>query len=101
MQGIVLKLDLKTDTGLIRGGDGKRYLFDVKNVEYGLPLEGCAVDFETDEEGKPVSLCVVKTSFKAETDRLFWLLCSWRGRVSRAGFMIFAAAALVLLPTIL
>lgn len=101
MQGIVLKLDLKSDSGVIRADDGNRYAFDINNVDYGSPLEGCVVDFDTDEEGKPVSLCVVKTSCKARADWLFWFLCAWRGRISRVGAMTFFAALLVGLPVLL
>ncbi len=93
MQGIVLAVDLKSDTGLIRADDGNRYEFDMEDCETGCPLNGNTVDFEIDG-GKAVKMHVVKSSIKSFLDGLYWFMFSLRGRISRDGFVAFFAIAL-------
>ena len=97
MQGIVLGVDLKNDTGIIRGDDGVRYDFNLQSCRKGQPLDGSAVDFEI-QEGKAVEIYVLKTTLKAKFDWLFWFLFSFRGRISRDQLIMFLAGALLLLP---
>lgn len=97
MQGIVLAVDLNSDTGVIRADDGNRYEFNMADCETGCPLNGNRVDFETDG-GKAVKMHVVKTSVKSFFDGLFWFMFSLRGRISRDAFIAFFAVALMLFP---
>jgi len=98
MQGIVLTVDLKSDAGVVRADDGKRYEFKMTDCETGCPLNGCKVDFETDGDGKAVRMHVVETPLKPAFDWLYWFMFSLRGRISRDQFVAFSAAALLLLP---
>ena len=97
MQGIVLEIDLKSDTGLIRGDDGKRYEFKMQSCRNGLALEGCRVDFEIAEKSAS-EIYILSLSLKAKLDWLFWFLFSFRGRISRDQFMVFLTGAVLLLP---
>lgn len=97
MQGIVLAIDLKADSGVIRGEDQARYEFSLADCLDGNPLDGSTVDFEI-QDGKAVSIYVLKTSLKAKIDGLFWFLFSFRGRISRDQFLMFLAASLFVLP---
>lgn len=97
MQGIVLTVDLKSDTGVIRADDGKRYEFNMADCETGCPLNGDKVDFETDGD-KAVKMHVVKVSVKSIFDGLFWFMFSLRGRISRDAFVAFFAVALLAFP---
>ena len=56
MQGIVLNIDLKSDTGLVRAADGKRYGFKLSDCETGSPLNGNTVDFEIDDDNRAVKM---------------------------------------------
>ncbi len=98
MQGIVLNIDLKSDTGLVRAADGKRYGFKLSDCETGSPLNGNTVDFEIDDDNRAVKMHVVGTSVKSALDGLYWLMFSTRGRISREQFIAFFAVALLLLP---
>ncbi len=98
MQGIVLNIDLKSDTGLVRAADGKRYGFKLSDCETGSPLNGNTVDFEIDDDNQAVKMHVVKTAVKAAFDWLYWLMFSVRGRISREQFIAFFAVALTVLP---
>ena len=97
MQGIVLEIDLKNDTGIIRGDDGVRYDFNLQSCRKGQPLDGAVVDFEV-QEGKAVEIYVLKTTLKAKCDWLFWFLFSFRGRISRDQLILFLIGALLFLP---
>lgn len=97
MQGIVLEVDLKTDSGIIRGDDQTRYDFDLSACRNGKPLEGATVDFEI-REGKAAAVYVLKTTMKAKLDWLFWFLFSFRGRISRDQFVMFLVSVLSVLP---
>ena len=97
MQGIILEIDLKTDSGIIRGEDQIRYEFGLPACRNGLPLEGSTVDFEI-RDGKAAEVYILKTTLKAKLDWLLWFLFSFRGRISRDQLMVFFAASLLLLP---
>ena len=97
MQGIVLEMNLKTDSGIIRGDDQIRYEFDFQSCQNGSPLEGSVVDFEI-REGKAAAVYVIKTPLKAKMDWLFWFLFSFRGRISRDQLIVFLMAVLLVLP---
>ena len=97
MQGIVLDIDLKTDSGIIRGDDQHRYEFNLADCHDGNPLGGSTVDFEI-ENGKAISVYVLKAPLKASFDWLFWFLFSFRGRISRDHLLAFLMGSLVLLP---
>jgi len=93
MQGIILEVDIKSDSGIIRGDDQARYEFNLQACRNALPLEGAIVDFEV-QEGKAAAIYVLKMPLKAKLDWLFWFLFSFRGRISRDQFLMFLAAAL-------
>lgn len=97
MQGIILNIDLKNDSGIIRGEDKNRYEFALQACMNGSPLEGDSVDFEV-LEGKAVSIYILKTPIKAKLDWLFWFLFSFRGRISRDQLIVFLAASLLIFP---
>lgn len=97
MQGIVLEIDLKSDSGLIRGDDGARYDFKTQSCRGGMPLEGTRVDFEI-KENAAAEIYVLSTPLRAKLDWLFWFLFSFRGRISRDQLIIFLAGAMLLLP---
>ncbi len=97
MQGIVLEIDLKSDSGVIRGDDGIRYEFKTQACRGSIPLEGTRVDFEIKEKAA-VEIYVLSTPLKSKLDWLFWFLFSFRGRVSRFQLVCFVVAALLLLP---
>ena len=97
MQGIVLDIDLKTDSGVIRGDDQLRYEFDLADCRKGNPLDGATVDFEV-QDGKAVAIYVLSSPLKAKIDSLFWFLFSFRGRISRDQFLMFITASLLVLP---
>ena len=97
MQGIVLEIDLKSDTGMIRGDDGVRYEFQIQSCKNGVPLEGARVDFEI-EEKTARDLYVLSTSVKAKLDWLFWFLFSFRGRISKDQLIVFLASSLLIIP---
>ncbi|MBR1778632.1 MAG: DUF805 domain-containing protein [Alphaproteobacteria bacterium] len=97
MQGIVLEIDVKSDSGIIRGNDQIKYEFHLSACRNALPSEGALVDFEVQEE-KAAEIYILKTSLKAKLDWLFWFLFSFRGRISRDQLMIFLAAAILVLP---
>ena len=97
MQGIVLAIDLKADSGVIRGDDQKRYEFNLADCRDGNPLDGTTVDFEV-ENGKAISVYVLKSPLKARFDWLFWFLFSFRGRISRDHFLAFLAVSSLILP---
>ena len=88
MQGIILEVDVKSDSGIIRGDDQNRYEFNVPACRNGVPLEGDTVDFEI-QEGKAADICILKTSLKTKLDWIFWFLFSFRGRVSRDQLLVF------------
>ena len=97
MQGIVLEIDLKSDSGVIRGDDGARYDFKTQSCRGGMPLEGTRVDFEI-KENAAAEIYVLSTPLRAKLDWLFWFLFSFRGRISRDQLIIFLAGAMLLLP---
>lgn len=97
MQGTVLNVDLKSDSGLVRGDDGARYAFALSVCRAGVPLEGARVDFES-ENGACVDVYTLSTPVKAKLDWLFWFLFSARGRISRDQLIVFLAAAALFLP---
>ena len=97
MKGVVLNIDLKTDSGLIRSDDCFKYEFDLSSCQNGLPLEGSAVDFEI-RDGKADQIYVLTTTLKAKLDWLFWFLFSFRGRISRDQFLIFWTLSLLFWP---
>ncbi len=97
MQGIVLDIDLKTDSGVIRGDDQIRYEFNLADCHDGNPLDGSTVDFEI-ENGKAISVYVLKAPLKARFDWLFWFLFSFRGRISRDHLLVFLLGSLLFLP---
>ena len=88
MQGIILEVDAKSDAGVIRADDHTRYEFNLQSCRNGMPSEGATVDFEV-REGKAEAIYILKTSWKAKLDWLFWFLFSFRGRISRDQFVIF------------
>lgn len=97
MQGIVLEIDLKSNKGLVRADDGKRYEFKTDSCRSGVPLAGSTADFEI-KENAAVDIYTVKTPLKAKLDWLFWFLFSFRGRISRDQFISFLALSVLLLP---
>lgn len=97
MQGIVLDIDLKSNKGLVRADDGRRYEFKTDACRNGVPLTGSVADFEI-KDNAAVDIYTVKTSLKAKLDWLFWFLFSFRGRISRDQFVSFLALSIILLP---
>ncbi len=97
MQGIVLELDLKTDTGLIRAEDGNRYEFKVQTSRGEPPLVGCHVDFEL-KDNTAHAIYTIKRPLKAKLDWLFWLLFYSRGRISRETYVWFLTSSVFILP---
>lgn len=97
MQGIVLEIDLKSNKGLVRADDGKRYEFKTDSCRNGVPLAGSTADFEI-KDNVAVDVYTLKTSLKAKLDWLFWFLFSFRGRISRDQFISFLALSVVFLP---
>ena len=97
MKGVVLNIDLKSDSGLIRSDDCFKYDFDLSACQNGLPLEGSVVDFEI-RDGKADQIYILKTTLNAKLDWLFWFLFSFRGRISRDQFLLFWALSFFLLP---
>ncbi len=93
MDGTVLEFDLKNDAGLIRGTDGRRYVFKTAECRSGIPLPGNKVDFEP-KDGEAAELYVTETPMRVRADQLFWFLFSFRGRISRDQFFIFLAGCL-------
>lgn len=97
MQGIVLEIDLKSDSGIVRGDDAVRYEFKTQSCRGGMPLEGTRVDFEI-KENAATEIYTLSMPAKAKLDWLFWFLFSFRGRVSRDQLIIFLTGALLLSP---
>lgn len=97
MQGVILEIDLKSDSGLIRGEDQIRYKFNLPTCRSGLPLEGATVDFEI-RDGKAAEVYVLKTPLKVKLDWLYWFLFSFRGRISRDQLVVFLISFLLFLP---
>ena len=97
MRGFILDVDLKNDSGIIRGEDKNKYEFALQSCVKGAPLPGSAVDFDL-SEGKAVSVYVLEMPLKAKLDWLFWFLFSFRGRISRDQLIIFLTASLLFLP---
>ena len=97
MEGVVLDVDLKTDVGILRASDGKRYSFKMAECVNGAPLPGNTVDFE-EKEGMACDLFITKTPLRVWADWLFWFFFSFRGRISRDQFFMFAAGAFLLVP---
>lgn len=97
MRGIVLNVDLKSDSGLIRGDDGTRRAFAMSACRAGVPLEGALVDFEIENDAC-VDVYILSTPIKAKLDWLFWFLFSPRGRISRDQLIVFLASAASILP---
>ena len=94
MQGIILEVDAKTDSGIIRSDDQTRYEFNLQACRNGIPSEGATVDFEV-QEGKAAAIYILKSTCKAKLDWLFWFLFSFRGRISRDQFLVFMLAGLL------
>ena len=97
MRGTVLFVDLKSDSGVAAGDDGKRYGFSLQSCPAGAPPVGARVDFEI-RENAAADVYVLHTPFAAKLDWLFWFLFSWRGRVSRDQMIAFFACAVLFLP---
>jgi len=96
MQGTVLKIDVKSDEGIICAENGKRLTFCPQKAD-GVAVRGVVVDFVEDND-KAVDVVVVKTSWFARFDWLMWFLFSWQGRISRAQFLWYVTAACLIVP---
>ena len=97
MQGIVLEIDLKSDSGVIRGDDAVRYEFKTQSCRGGMPLEGTRVDFEI-KDNAAAEIYILSTPLRAKLDWLFWFLFSFRGRISRDQLIMFLTGVLLVLP---
>ena len=64
MQGIVLEIDLKSDSGVIRGDDAVRYEFKTQSCRGGMPLEGTRVDFEI-KDNAAAEIYILSTPLRA------------------------------------
>lgn len=98
MQGIVLDIDLKSDTGSIRAEDGQRYIFKTESCRNGFPLTGSTVDFEIKDDNTANDVYTIKTSWRSKFDWLFWFVFSFRGRISRDQFIVFLTVIVCVLP---
>lgn len=88
MKGVVLDYDARSDKGLVRAENGMRYPFCAADCRNGVPLAGCSVDFE-ENENAAAGLFITHTPVSVRLDRLFWFLFSFKGRVSRDAFLVF------------
>lgn len=97
MKGLVLDFDVKSNEGVLRGEDGRRYVFKADACKKDIPLAGCEVDFE-ESFGAVSEIYVTSVPKTVWLDRLFWFLFSFRGRISRDSFLVFLAGAFCVFP---
>ncbi len=97
MKGVVLDFDVKSNEGILRADDGRRYAFNADACKNDVPLAGCAVDFE-ESFGAVSDVFVTSVPKSVLADRLFWFLFSFRGRISRDAFLAFLAGAICIFP---
>lgn len=97
MKGVVLDFDVKSNEGILRADDGRRYSFNADACKNDIPLAGCAVDFE-ESFGAVSDVFVTSVPKSVLADRLFWFLFSFRGRISRDAFLAFLAGAFCIFP---
>ena len=97
MKGVVLDFDVKSNEGILRADDGRRYAFNADACKNDIPLAGCAVDFE-ESFGAVSDVFVTSVPKSVLADKLFWFLFSFRGRISRDAFLAFLAGAFCIFP---
>lgn len=97
MKGVVLDFDVKSNEGVLRADDGKRYAFKADVCKNDVPLAGCAVDFE-ESFGAVSDVYVTSVPKSVLADKLFWFLFSFRGRISRDAFLVFLAGVFCVFP---